>query len=105
MTNFTKLQRDAWLIAENHGFHGDPEEGRDERSNAEILALIHSEVSEALEVDRDPDGTKEEYAEELADIVIRVMDHAESEEINLERNIKEKHEKNRKRDFKHGKEY
>ncbi|AGM11909.1 hypothetical protein DNAM5_46 [Haloarcula californiae tailed virus 1] len=103
MTDFTDLQQEAWLIAEESGFHEGDDAGVDERSRAKILALIHSEVSEALEADRE--GDEQEYAEELADIVIRVMDHAETEGIDLEEEIKEKNAANRDREYKHGKRY
>lgn len=92
-----QLQREAWAIAEDNGFH----EG--ERSRAKVLALIHSEVSEALEADREND--EEEYAEELADIIIRVFDHAESEGIDLQSEIGRKNAKNEGREYRHGKEY
>jgi len=90
-------QKEVWQTAEDSGFH----EGN--RSRATVLALIHSEVSEALEADRE--GDEENYAEEMADIVIRVMDHCESEGINLEGEIMKKDLENRKREHKHGKEY
>lgn len=96
MTELSKLQKKAWRIAENHGFH-------ENRERAKILALIHSEVSEALEADRA--NNEEDYAEELADIVIRVMDHCEIEGIDLEQEIIKKNAKNRQREYKHGKEY
>lgn len=92
-----QLQREAWAIAEDNGFH----EG--ERSRAKVLALIHSEVSEALEADREND--EEEYAEELADIVIRVFDHAESEGVDLQSEVERKNAKNEGREYRHGKEY
>lgn len=103
MTDFTRLQRIAWAIAEDKGFHEGDEEGEDARSRAKILALIHSEVSEALEADRE--GDEENYREELADIVIRIMDHAESEGIDLEEEIVSKMEENEQREYKHGKKY
>lgn len=65
------------------------------------LALIHSEVSEALEANR-KGGTLELLGEELADIVIRVMDLAEGASINLGAAIVRKHEKNLNRPFMHG---
>ena len=91
-----EAQRTAWEIAENHGFHMG-------RARGTILALIHSEVSEALEADRHND--EENYAEELAYVVIRVIDHAETEGIDLESEIRQKMVENRERDHKHGKEY
>lgn len=96
MTEMSKIQKEAWRIAEEKGFH----EGRE---RAKVLALIHSEVSEALEADRV--GDEENYAEELADIVIRVMDHCETEGIDLESEIIRKNKENRQREHKHGKKY
>lgn len=103
-TNLREIQRYVWQIAENSGFHEGDGPG-DARSRAKILALIHSEVSEALEADRDPDLDDEAYALELADIVIRVLDHAESEDIDLTKHVQEKCKENRKRAHKHGKNY
>jgi NTP pyrophosphatase (non-canonical NTP hydrolase) len=67
------------------------------------LALIHSEVSEALEAIRN--GDRENFKEELADIVIRVFDLCGGLGIDLECEIEKKMEKNRNRPFKHGKEF
>lgn len=103
MADFERLQNLAWAIAEDKGFHEGDEPGEDNRSRAKILALIHSEVSEALEADRE--GDDELYAEELADIIIRVMDHAESEGIDLQEEVVTKMEINEQREYKHGKRY
>lgn len=65
------------------------------------LALIHSEVSEALEALRKDDA--DNFAEELADVVIRVADLAGGLEIDLEGEIERKMEKNKARGYKHGK--
>lgn len=67
------------------------------------LALIHSEVSEALEALRV--GDMENFAEELADVVIRVADLAGGLGIDLEGEIKKKMEKNKARGYKHGKRF
>ena len=98
MGDIKDAQKEAWTIAEEKGFHSD------DRSRAKALALIHSEVSEALEADRH-DESKSSYAEELADIVIRVLDHAEEQDIDLEQHIYAKMSENREREYKHGKEY
>lgn len=76
---------------------------QEDRKVSELLALIHSEVSEALEADRKND--KEGFREELADIVIRVFDLCGGLKIDLESEIKKKIEKNKKREHKHGKKY
>ena len=103
MTELQDLQHEAWMIAEESGFHEGEEAGNDNRSRAKILALIHSKISEALEADRE--GDEENYAEELADTVIRILDHAETEGIDLTEEIEAKFEVNRDREFKHGKQY
>jgi len=57
----------GWAILQAH-------EWTDTYKIPAILALIHSEVSEALEAFRHNDKTN--FAEELADILIRVLDCA-----------------------------
>jgi NTP pyrophosphatase (non-canonical NTP hydrolase) len=85
--------RNGWAVVK-------PQEWEDQYKIPAILALIHSEVSEALEAFRKAD--RENFAEELADIVIRVLDCAAGLEINLGAEILEKLEKNRQRGYKHG---
>ena len=64
------------------------------------LMLVCTEVSEAAEAVRNGDQTN--YAEELADIVIRVFHMANSHGVNLEQEIVNKIEKNRERPMYHG---
>lgn len=75
----------------------------------EKLALIHSEVSEALEDFRDnkmeivilgekPTG----FPIELADVIIRVYDLAGALGIDLDEAIEIKHSYNKTRPFRHG---
>lgn len=76
----------------------------------EKLALIHSEISEALEHYRNeekeiffgPDGKPDGFAIELADAVIRIMDLCGKMGIDLEGAIKLKHEFNKERPYRHG---
>ena len=75
----------------------------EKREVGTILALIHSEVSEALEAHRNGDG--ENFAEELADTVIRIADLCGGHGINLEDAIVDKMERNSRRPRLHGKEY
>jgi NTP pyrophosphatase (non-canonical NTP hydrolase) len=65
-----------------------------------VLALIHSEVSEALEAFRK--AQPENFAEELADVVIRVVGLAHGLNIDLGKEIAAKTEKNKQREFRHG---
>lgn len=65
-----------------------------------VLALIHSEVSEALEAFRKNDRLN--FDEEIADIVIRCLDLAYGLETNLPENIASKLIKNRARGERHG---
>jgi NTP pyrophosphatase (non-canonical NTP hydrolase) len=64
------------------------------------LALIMSECAEALEAHRM--GLIDHMPSELADIVIRTMDLAETLHIDLAAAILDKHSVNRTRPFKHG---
>lgn len=77
-----------------------PGQWKDRYKVPAILALIHSEVSEALEAFRKDD--KENFIEELADVVIRVLDCAGGLDVNLDKAIADKLEKNRHRGFRHG---
>lgn len=74
------------------------------------LALIHGEVSEALEALRLPEPVMDKhlpdytnFAVELADIVIRVFDLAGQQSIPLGKIIDDKLAFNKTREHKHGK--
>jgi NTP pyrophosphatase (non-canonical NTP hydrolase) len=76
----------------------------------EQLALIHSEVSEALEAYREHEyeawygegGKPEGVASELADVIIRICDAAELHEVDLDAAVAEKMTYNATRTWKHG---
>ncbi|MDC6267739.1 MazG nucleotide pyrophosphohydrolase domain-containing protein [Lysinibacillus fusiformis] len=72
----------------------------EQRETGTILALVHSEVSEALEADRK--GESQKFQEELADVCIRVFDLAGSKGIDLESIIMAKMAYNKTRPYKHG---
>lgn len=97
--------------AGKHGFHDHDywyydhnDEGQNPgvpaRLEASWLALIHSEVSEACEALRT--GDKENFAEEMADIVIRVADICGNLGIDLEKELLRKMRKNKDREVMHG---
>ena len=64
------------------------------------MALTHSEVSEAVEAVRNLD--KDNFNEEMADIVIRVVSIAFGLGIDLEALVLKKLEKNKTRGIRHG---
>jgi NTP pyrophosphatase (non-canonical NTP hydrolase) len=68
------------------------------------LALVHTEVSEACEAIRKPHDPDENLSEELADIVIRVFDFAVARGIEIEGAIVAKMDRNKGREYMHGKE-
>ena len=74
-----------------------------ERNNGELIALMHSELSEALEGLRHNDWSN--VAEEMADCMIRIGDFCEARGIDLEKAIIDKMKKNKKRPYKHGKSF
>lgn len=82
-----------------------------ERNNGELLALVHSEISEALEALRKnnpPDSKLPEFTSvetELADAVIRIMDLAHARGWRVAQAIEAKMKYNTGRPYKHGKEF
>lgn len=103
------LNEIAKEVHENAVAHGWWDE---ERSGAEIIALCHSELSEALEEMRKgkplvyvEDGKPEGVAVELIDCIIRILDYLKHKNADVENVLTLKHNYNKSRPYRHGKKF
>lgn len=102
--NIKELVETAHATAREKGFYDPP------ATFVEQLALVHSEVSEALEAYREhgflawarDDGKPEGVASELADVVVRIADMCGAHGIDLEAALAQKMAFNATRSFRHG---
>jgi NTP pyrophosphatase (non-canonical NTP hydrolase) len=108
--NIRDLQKEAHEIAKEKGWWDKP------RSVGELIALCHSELSEALDeysagrdlgviyclnasfLNAKPEG----FPIELADTILRICDMAEEYGIDLEQALKMKMDYNKTRSYRHG---
>jgi NTP pyrophosphatase (non-canonical NTP hydrolase) len=93
----SELIKRAHSNAKAKGFWDKP------REFGTTIALLHSELSEALEADRIGDAPG--MIEEIADVAIRLGDMCGYYNIPLEEAILKKMEKNEKRPYLHNKSY
>lgn len=102
IASFAFMQDEVHRNAREHGWWDDA------RNDGEAIALMHSELSEALEALRKGNPIDDKIDDfhnlviELADCVIRVMDYAGAKGLPLAEAIVAKHEYNRTRPHMHG---
>ena len=107
-----KLRDEIHQNAVDHGWWNE------ERHFGSLIALMHAELSEALEEYRNKRNPTEIYYSwensetdepkpegipvELADCIIRILDYCGKEGIDIEEAIRIKHEYNKTRPYRHG---
>ena len=91
---WAKLSHKAYKNALDHGFH----ENNDYETIPVKLMLIVSEISEAMEAHR----TGRYYADELADVVIRLLDLDGWVGLDIGKEVVHKMAHNTTRPYKHG---
>lgn len=100
--SFNRIQFAAHAIAIKKGWW------EKERELGTVIALMHSELSEALEFGRKGDGLSDHIPdftgieEEFADVIIRIMEYAEKDGLRIAEAILAKMAFNATREHKHG---
>jgi NTP pyrophosphatase (non-canonical NTP hydrolase) len=102
---FKDQQRINYQINVDHGFEPDCEA---DYNVGEKIALMHAELSEALEYSRKGDGPSDHIPEfsgmeeEFADVIIRIMNTAQRKHLRVAEAMIAKQAFNADRPYKHG---
>lgn len=102
-TGLREAQKLAYRTASEAGWYCDPKTGEPIKRNfGEVVALMHSELSEALEADRkglmdDKLPHRDGREVEFADCIIRILDTAEALGLDVAGAMIEKNRYNRER--------
>lgn len=104
IANYYQVEANAADIALQHGWvvENTPED------KAVKIALMHSELSEALEAVRNGNPQSEKIPEftnleeELADVILRIMNFGNQLKLRVAEAVIAKDEYNSKREYKHG---
>jgi NTP pyrophosphatase (non-canonical NTP hydrolase) len=100
--SFNVLATDVHATAREKGWWDN------DRNNGEMIALMHSELSEALEFLRHHEGRDDKIPEyfgveaELADVIIRIMDMAKARKYKVAEALVAKMAMNKMREKFHG---
>jgi len=101
INEFKKLSKEAHQIAIEKDWYNQ------ERSELELICLIHSELSEGVEGLRKNKKSNKikgflNIEEELADTIIRIMDYSEFKNYRVGEAVIEKIKYNKNREYRHG---
>ena len=104
ITDLKVVMKKIHQNAVNHGWWETP-------NDAEFVALMHSELSEALEAMRNHNPPSKKIPEflnaeeELADCIIRILDYAEGRGLRVPEAMVAKINYNIGREYRHGKKF